>query len=257
MPELPEVETMVRGLRPHVMGGTILSVHVWDKKLSHLPPALALPATVSTLSRRGKHILFNLEDRILVLHLRMSGRIVWAQKRPRGRVRLSLRFPGGGVHLVDPRRLGTAEVVSHFEEGLGPEPLEGLGWLPTALWGSRRPVKLWLMDQENIAGIGNIYAAEILFRAGIAPTRPTRSLSRAEIARLQKAIPSVLEEAIAACGTTLPDGLYRGPTGEIGAFAGELAVYGRAGEPCRRCESLVVRSVLGGRGTYFCPRCQT
>lgn len=248
---------MVRCLRPHVEGKPLVAAAAPDPKLRHVPPALDLPTAVAALTRRGKHILFNLEDRILVLHLRMSGRIVWAQKRPRGRVRLSLRFPGGGVHLVDPRRLGTAEVVSHFEEGLGPEPLEGLGWLPTALWGSRRPVKLWLMDQENIAGIGNIYAAEILFRAGIAPTRPTRSLSRAEIARLQKAIPSVLEEAIAACGTTLEDGLYRGPNGEIGEFSDELATYGREGEPCPRCGAPIARTVLGGRGTYFCPCCQT
>ncbi len=248
---------MVRGLRPHVVGRKILAVHAPDPKLTHLPPALDLPATVASLSRRGKYILFDLRDRTLVLHLRMSGRVLWAKRKPAGRVRLSLRFADGAAHFVDPRRLGTAEVVDEFADTLGPEPLEDLRWLPKALAHTRMPIKLWLMDQRKIAGIGNIYAVEILFRAGIAPHRPANSLSVKETALLTQAIPAVLEEAIACCGTTLGDGLYRGPQGEVGAFAGEVAVYGRAGEPCRKCGAPIERSVLGGRGTYFCPRCQT
>lgn len=254
MPELPEVETIVRGLRPHVVGKEIVSVQAWDPQLAHVPPALDLPVCVASLSRRGKHILFGLGDRVLVLHLRMSGRVLWAKRRPAGRVRLSLRLADGGVHFVDPRRLGTAAVVREFAGDLGPEPLGDLTGLFSALRESRMPIKLWLMDQRKIAGIGNIYAAEILFRAGIAPTRPASSLSRAEVGRLQAAIPAVLEEAIACCGTTLGDGLYRGPQGEMGAC--ELSVYGRAGEPCRRCGTPIQRTVLGGRGTYACPRCQ-
>ena len=247
---------MVRGLRPHVEGRKILAVHAPDLKLAHVPPALDLPATVASLSRRGKYILFDLGDRTLVLHLRMSGRVLWAKRVPAGRVRLSLQLADGSVHLVDPRRLGTAEVVEEVADILGPEPLDDLSRLPNALKESRMPIKLWLMDQKKIAGIGNIYAAEILFRAGIAPHRPANSLSRKETALLKQAIPAVLEEAIACCGTTLGDGLYRGPQGEIGAFACELAVYGRAGEPCRRCGSSIERTILGGRGTYACPRCQ-
>ena len=257
MPELPEVETMVRGLRPHVVGKEIVSVQAWDPKLSHVPPALDLPVTVDSLSRRGKYILVDFGDRTLVLHLRMSGRALWAKRKPRGRVRLSLRFPDGGVYFVDPRRLGTAEVVEEFADTLGPEPTADLSWLPKALKASRMPIKLWLMDQKKIAGIGNIYAAEILFRAGLAPTRPADSLSRKETALLKQAIPSVLEEAIDCCGTTLGDGLYRGPQGEIGTFACELAVYGRAGEPCRTCATPIRRTVLSGRGTYACSRCQS
>ncbi|GAB4307421.1 MAG: bifunctional DNA-formamidopyrimidine glycosylase/DNA-(apurinic or apyrimidinic site) lyase [Candidatus Bipolaricaulota bacterium] len=256
MPELPEVETMVRGLHPHVVGKTLIATEVGDPKFAALRSALVLPAVVRSIERRGKYVLVNLRDRVLVLHPRMSGRVLWARRKPAGRVRLSLRFADGGVHFVDPRRLGTAEVVGKFEEALGPEPLGDLAWLPPALNGSRMPIKLWLMDQKKIAGIGNIYAAEILFRAGIAPHRPANSLSRKEIALLTQAIPAVLEEAIACCGTTLADGQYRGPRGEVGAFACELTVYGRAGEPCRRCGSPIRRTVLGGRGTYACPRCQ-
>ncbi|HEU68920.1 MAG TPA: bifunctional DNA-formamidopyrimidine glycosylase/DNA-(apurinic or apyrimidinic site) lyase [Candidatus Acetothermia bacterium] len=257
MPELPEVETIVRGLRPHVVGKALTAVEVEDPKLDSLRSAFVLPATVRSIERRGKHVLFDLGDRVLVLHPRMSGRIVWGRRKPRERVRLSLRFADGGVYFVDPRRLGTAKVVREFSDDLGPEPLGDLAWLPSALQGSRMPVKFWLMDQRKIAGIGNIYAAEILFRAGIAPRRRADSLSRSEIARLQQAIPSVLEAAIACGGTTLRDRLYRGPRGEIGEFCFELAVYGRAGEPCRRCGNPIERTVLGGRGTYFCPHCQT
>lgn len=247
---------MVRGLRPHVVGKGIVAVEILDPKLQDIERTLPLPVTVASLSRRGKHILFDLGDQTLVLHLRMSGRVLWARRKPAGRVRLSLRFADGTVHLVDPRRLGTAEVVREFSDSLGPEPVGDLSWLPPSVKESRVLIKLWLMDQQKIAGIGNIYAAEILFRAGIAPDRPANSLSRAEGGRLRKAIPAVLEEAIACCGTTLGDGLYRGPNGEIGAFACELSVYGRAGEPCRRCGTPIQRTVLGGRGTYACPRCQ-
>ncbi len=256
MPELPEVETIVRGLRPHVEGHLLQTVEVHDPKLRGLEGALPLPSRVEALFRRGKYVLFRFRDRTLVLHLRMSGQLLWAERKPAGRVRLVLRFPDGGVYFVDPRRLGTAEVVKEFRADLGPEPLGNLAWLPGELQKSRTPVKLWLLDQRKIAGIGNIYAAEILFRSGIAPDRRASSLTRSEVRRLKRAIPEVLEEAILCAGTTLSDGGYRGPRGELGAFACELFVYGREGEPCRRCGTSIERTVLGGRGTFFCPRCQ-
>ncbi|MBC7093569.1 bifunctional DNA-formamidopyrimidine glycosylase/DNA-(apurinic or apyrimidinic site) lyase [Candidatus Bipolaricaulota bacterium] len=256
MPELPEVETMVQGLRPLVEGETLLAVEAHDPKLVHVRPALDLPVEVRALARRGKYALFDLGDRLLVIHLRMSGRLAWGASAPEGRVRLALRFPDGAVYLVDPRRLGTAEVVREFKGELGPEPFGDLSWLPTALKGSRMPIKLWLMDQRKIAGIGNIYAAEILFRAGIDPRRPARGLEPAEVRRLENAIPEVLQAALAEAGTTLPDGVYQGPNGERGGFAVELSVYGREGEPCPTCGAPVQRMILGGRGTYFCPCCQ-
>ncbi|MCX7751024.1 MAG: DNA-formamidopyrimidine glycosylase, partial [Candidatus Bipolaricaulota bacterium] len=128
MPELPEVEATVRGLRPHVVGKELQAVEVLDPKLAGLQGKLHLPARVEALTRRGKYVLFGLGDRILVLHLRMSGRLLWARGAPGGRVRLLLRFPDGGVYFVDPRRLGTAEVVAEFDAKLGPEPLGDLGW---------------------------------------------------------------------------------------------------------------------------------
>ncbi len=261
MPELPEVETIVRALRPWVEGKRLLGLEALDPALRHLPSQLRLPARVERLARRGKYILFHLSQRkerekLLVIHLRMSGRLLWGEESPPGRVRLLLSFPRGGVYLVDKRRLAQAELVEEFDRGLGPEPFGDLSWLPEALGKSRMPVKAWLLDQRKIAGIGNIYAAEILFRARIDPRRPARSLSLAEAHRLARAIPQVLEEAIAGRGTTLADAEYRLPSGELGGFQLRLAVYGRAGEPCPRCGTAIERVKLAGRSTYFCPRCQ-
>jgi formamidopyrimidine-DNA glycosylase len=208
------------------------------------------------LRRRGKYILFQFADRLLVIHLRMSGRLEWGRKLPADRVRLSFRFPTGTVYLVDRRRLAQVEVMEHFERVLGPEPLGDLGFLHFATRNSRAPIKAWLLDQRNIAGIGNIYAAEILFRAGIDPRRPAASLAEAEVERLRIAIPEVLTEAIAAMGTTLTDATWRGPKGELGTFGVRLSVYGRAGEPCPVCNTPIQRVEIGGRGTYFCPTCQ-
>lgn len=255
MPELPEVETIVRYLRPRLVGEPLLAVEAHDPSLARLSP-LRLPAVVMELRRRGKYILFQFADCLLVVHLRMSGRLCWGRKLPTDRVRLSFRFPAGTVYLVDRRRLAQVEVVERFERALGPEPLGDLGFLHFAMRHSRAPIKAWLLDQRNIAGIGNIYAAEILFRAGIDPRRPAAGLAEAEVERLRVAIPAVLTEAIAAMGTTLADATWRGPTGELGAFGTRLSVYGRAGEPCPVCGNPIQRVEIRGRGTYFCPACQ-
>ena len=255
MPELPEVETIVQALRPRVEGRTLLSLEVLDPRLSpgRLP---RLPAPVTRLGRRGKYILFELPSEVVVVHLRMSGRLLWAEEPPPGRLRAALSFEAGAVYLVDRRRLATLEVVDEFRKELGPEPFGDLGWLSQALKGSRMPIKSWLMDQRKIAGIGNIYASEILFRAGIDPRRPAGSLSPREARRLAEVIPRVLRAAIAGKGTTLSDAEYRLPTGEPGGFQLELAVYGRAGAPCPRCGTPIQRLKIAGRSTYFCPRCQ-
>lgn len=257
MPELPEVESTVRTLRPKVVNQTLLRVQALDPVLHHVPKALSLPARVSALERRGKYILFKVGDLWLVVHLRMSGRLLW-QKEKEGpwppHTRLILKFPHGNVLFVDVRRLGTVEVVQEFTEELGPDALSDLSFLPEALRRSRAPIKVWLLDQRNIAGIGNIYAAEILFRAGIDPRRPAASLTPHEVQRLQRAIPAVLGEAIAALGTTLADNAYQTPEGEAGDY--EPWVYGREGLPCRVCGTPIERMELGGRGTYLCPRCQ-
>lgn len=255
MPELPEVETIVRALRPHLEGRVLQSTEIYDPVLLPGISSLSLPARVKRLARRGKYILIELEEGTLVVHLRMSGRLVWCRKgMAEGRVRLALRFSHGSLQLVDRRRLATVEYVKRFEKPLGPEPFGDLSWLSFALAKSRMPIKAWLLDQQKIAGIGNIYAAEILFRAGIDPRRPARSLTKRDVQRLAKAIPEVLEEATAGQGTTLSDAEYRVPTGELGAFQVELAVYGR--KVCQACGTPIRRVKIAGRSTYFCPNCQ-
>jgi formamidopyrimidine-DNA glycosylase len=255
MPELPEVEITVQLLRPKVLGEEILGVLALDPKLAHVPARLPRPARVAGLQRRGKHILFELPRKSLVLHLRMSGRLAWSEERDLPKhTRLVLEFPRGRVLFVDPRRLGTAEVVEEFGKELGPDALGDLSFLTEALRGSSAPIKVWLLDQRNIAGLGNIYVAEALFLAGIDPHRPASSLKGKEVERLKGAIHQVLREAISAMGTTLADGAYQTPAGEAGDYAPR--VYGREGLPCPRCGTAIVRVELGGRGTYFCPRCQ-
>lgn len=255
MPELPEVESIVRALRPRIVGETLLGVHVLDPALARVAKSLPLPVNVERLERRGKYILFGLGKLLLIMHLRMSGRLLWQGEGPwPPHTRLVLQFPHGHVLFVDVRRLGTVEVAPELREQLGPEALSDLSFLPQALKRGRTPIKVWLLNQRNIAGIGNIYAAEILFRAGIDPRRPANSLTAKEVARLQAAIPAVLEEAIKAMGTTLPDNAYQTPESEAGDY--EPWVYGREGLPCKVCGTRVERIELGGRGTYFCPRCQ-
>ncbi len=255
MPELPEVESTVRALRPKVLGQELLALRALDPKLAHLPPLLPLPSKVQDLFRRGKYLVFALSQKVLVVHLRMSGRLAWHEEEGiLEHTRLILEFPQGRVLFIDPRRLGTVEVAEEFAEALGPDALGDLSFLDKTLRESRAPIKVWLLDQRNIAGLGNIYAAEALFLARIDPRRPASSLSPAEIARLKKAIHQVLNEALTAMGTTLSDNFYRTPAGEAGDY--EPRVYGREGLPCQICGTPIERVELGGRGTYFCPRCQ-
>jgi len=257
VPELPEVETIVRALRPRVQGRRLLGVDVLDPVLIPGLDGLSIPSRVRKTSRRGKYILLELEPGVLLVHLRMSGRLLWGKTPPEGRIRLVLRFAHGNVYLVDQRRLAQVKYLPRFEDGLGPEPLGDLSWLPQALARSRMPIKGWLLDQRKIAGIGNIYASEILFRAGIDPHRPANSLTPKEVGVLARAIPKVLTEAIAGKGTTLADSEYRQPTGELGGFQLRLSVYGRAGKPCPVCQTPIRRAKISGRSTYFCPSCQT
>lgn len=255
MPELPEVESTVRALRPRVVGKSLVALEALDPVLAHVPQALGLPVLVRAVERRGKYILLQLEEDLVILHLRMSGRLLWATSGPwPPHTRLIFHFSHGNVLFVDVRRLGTVVVAPEFSEELGPDALSDLAFLPEALKKSRAPIKVWLLNQRNIAGIGNIYASEILFRAGIDPRRSASSLRPGEVARLRAAIVAVLGEAIDALGTTLADRAYQTPEGEAGAYVPQ--VYGREGLPCRVCGTPIERIELGGRGTYFCPHCQ-
>ena len=221
--------------------------------MKHSLKGLCLPRRIEGVRRRGKYIIFALDQGFLVFHLRMTGQLVVGDV-PADGARLALRVDGRWLSFSDRRRLAMVEYAPELRLELGPEPLGDLSWLPGALKRSGRPIKVWLLDQKNIAGIGNIYAAEILFAARIDPRRPANSLSPEEVGRLKEAIREVLRKAIEYRGTTFSD--YRDSAGKPGGFQDLLQVYQRAGEPCRRCGTLIERIELGGRGTYFCPGCQ-
>jgi formamidopyrimidine-DNA glycosylase len=228
-------------------------VEVTDPKLRRCLTGLRLPRRVEGVWRRGKYIVFALDRGFLVFHLRMTGQLVLGEEPAEG-ARAVFRLEGWVLSFLDRRRLATAEYMEALDLELGPEPLGDLSWLPAALRQSRRPIKLWLLDQRKIAGIGNIYVAEILFAAGIDPRRPAKSLRPEEVQRLVRAIPTILKRALEHRGTTFSD--YRDAAGAPGEFQELLQVYQRAGEPCPRCGASVQRIELGGRGTYFCSRCQ-
>jgi len=278
MPELPEVETVMRGLQLRLLGRRIVSASVNRPDLRWmLPPGLAARLTgarVVGFRRRAKYILMRLEggDSVL-LHLGMSGRMVLGPLRPNAPAlheHVVLETDDGWrVGFVDPRRFGSIDLVPTAAEdghkllaGLGPEPLGDLftpAVLSAALAGRRTPIKAALLDQRVVAGLGNIYVCEALFRAKIAPVRLAASVAGAKAARLVTAIRATLNEAIAAGGSSLRD--YVQPEGELGYFQHAWKVYGREGEPCERCPGLpacagVGRIVQSARSTFYCPRTQ-
>ncbi len=262
MPELPEVETTVRGLQD-LAGSRIERVAVNDRRL-HVPRERLVGRVLSRIERQGKYIVCGLSDgSSLRVHLRMSGRLVrLASQSERKYTRFSLLLDRGRLDFVDPRRLGTVEYSQDsLPASVGIDPTERaftrqrLGGIVS---GSRAPIKVLLMDQRRIAGIGNIYAAEALFAARIDPRRPGKSLSTKEIAAVHRAVRSVLAEAIGRLGTTLGKSVsdYRQSSGESGGFQERLHVYSRNREACHRCGTTIDRIKQGGRSTYFCPGCQ-
>jgi formamidopyrimidine-DNA glycosylase len=275
MPELPEVETIRSRLAPRLEGRTVERVEIVDPRLTRPEPPEAIAAAlegerIARLGRRGKYLVFEFESgRHLLVHLRMTGNVehparggLAADPYRRAVVRLD---DGSDVAYRDVRRFGTwallepGELDEYFAvRRLGGEPLER-GFttraLTRALEGRRAPIKAALLDQRAAAGVGNIYADEALWRARIHPLRPAGSLDAAEIARLRKAIRAALEMGIARQGATLRD--YRDPEGRRGRMQDEFRVYGRAGEPCSRCGTAIEKTRAGGRGTWYCPYCQT
>jgi formamidopyrimidine-DNA glycosylase len=258
MPELPEVETLCRQLNEILPGRKILAVEVLDPMLGE-PPDLA-GRTVEAVNRSGKWLRFQLAGGLTAtLHLRMTGRLLWqdpAAPLP-AYARLRLTFPAGRLVLLDPRRFATFTVGQGAPPAaLAPDPLAGLTpqRLREIARTRRLPVKSFLMDQRLIPGIGNIYACEILYEAGIAPARPAQSLSPAEWRAVSRAVKTVLPRAVACRGTTMSD--WRDLYGRPGCNQDHLAVYGRQGKPCPRCGAPVERIVQSGRGTWFCPACQ-
>ncbi|HEV3163644.1 MAG TPA: bifunctional DNA-formamidopyrimidine glycosylase/DNA-(apurinic or apyrimidinic site) lyase [Isosphaeraceae bacterium] len=275
MPELPEVETMVRGLRPALEGRQLRFLAVHDPFLLQGCTAAELEqvasgARVRTVERRGKWVVLALGDRrgMIVIQPRMTGgfRLVEPDRPEHVRLTFQVDRPAQTVWFCDTRRLGKVAwydgpdaASAAFSRSHGPDALEiASDDLASRLKRTARAIKPTLMDQKVLAGVGNIYADEILFRARLHPERPARSLKASEVEGLHAAIGAVLSEAIAAEGSTF-DGGYRTVLGLDGGFLAQNAMYGRAGEACPGCQRPVVKTkIVGllGRPTYLCPTCQ-
>ncbi len=270
MPELPEVETLRRGLAAALVGCTVTTVTVHERRLRRrLAPSFARRLTgrrIEAVRRRAKYLLLALDDgSIWLVHFGMSGTLVVlpgdVPRRKHTHVVVTLD-DGRTVHFNDPRRFGLMRVGDPDAlaelAGLGVEPLDpafSTGMLHAAARRGRRAVKSLLMDQRVVVGIGNIYANEILFAAGIRPGRRTSRLSREAAARVVTATATILDAALAARGSSISD--YRDERGEPGAFQDRFRVYERAGAPCVRCATPIRRQVIVGRSAFYCPRCQT
>jgi formamidopyrimidine-DNA glycosylase len=274
MPELPEVETVRRGLALKMSGRRILQAELRRPDLRRpFPPALAARldgARIGELGRRGKYILIELDsDGLLLLHLGMSGRVTAGSAAlpdaPHDHVVLRLD-DGTVIRFNDARRFGLLDYVKRGEEkqhpllaGLGPEPLEAEfngAYLTAALAGKMTPIKSALLDQKIVAGLGNIYVCEALFRSAVSPRRLAASIGRGRAQRLVNGVRTVLTEAIEAGGSSVRD--YVQANGQLGYFQHRWAVYGHEGDPCPGCDcdGAVRRIVQSGRSTFFCAKRQ-
>ena len=277
MPELPEVETVVRSLAPHIVNKKIIRAEVF------YPKSIAMPAEnlfcrrmvneeFISLSRRGKYILLFCKSGCkMIVHLRMTGQLLFTtQAEPLHKHTIAVWHLANGeqIRFVDQRRFGRVWFLTRQKQeeqlaailglaSLGPEPLSAdftVEYLYKALQNKKMPAKGFLLDQTNIAGLGNIYADEILFAAGIDPRRKACTLTEKEAEALHKAIRMVLGEALVKQGTTIRD--YRDGLGIKGSFQDFLKVYGKEGQPCARCHKPLVHVKITGRSSCFCPDCQ-
>jgi formamidopyrimidine-DNA glycosylase len=270
MPELPEVETMVAGLRESVLGQRVQRVRVLCDRLKNQTSPAALRKVqggrVIGLSRRGKFLLFHLSNgSMLVFHLRMTGKLLLVPSdcptTKRDRLRLDFSDWDWALNFEDTRRFGSLDVLQGWESGngllreLGPDALAiELAKFRELLGDSRRPVKSLLLDQRVIAGLGNIYVDESLHRAGIHPLTPAAEIAPAQARRLHAAIRKVLRKAIDCHGSSVSD--YRDINNNPGTFQQHHLVYQRCGEPCTTCGESIELIRVVGRGTRFCPVCQ-
>ena len=269
MPELPEVETTRAGIAPHLVGRRVLALEIRQAQLRWPIPAQmikSLPGQrIEGVERRAKYLLAHTAAGSALLHLGMSGSLrVLPAAAPVGKHdHVDWQLDSGHIlRYTDPRRFGcqlwqAPGEVHELLADLGPEPLEGLfdgDYLWHASRGRNTPVKLFLMDQKVVVGVGNIYAAEALFAAGIHPKKTAGAVSRERYARLAAEVKRILAYAITRGGTTLRD--FISPDGLPGYFEQELLVYGRAGEPCKVCKTPVRSVTLGQRSTFYCTRCQ-
>jgi formamidopyrimidine-DNA glycosylase len=271
VPELPEVETIRRQLAPHLEGRTIRQAEILDPRWTRPESPAAVAAelrgsVVERIGRSGKYLIWSLSgERYLLAHLRMTGAFLFDPPAQPAHTRVRFELDAGHRLLyVDPRRFGTGHLLhgaatrdAYLSERLGAEPFTPEftpDHLRAVARGRRAPVKAFLLDQRRIAGVGNIYADEALFRAGIHPLRPVGALKRADWVRLHAGIEDALRLGIDAKGASIDD--FRHVDGARGSFQDLFLVHQRAGQPCPVCGSAVSKLVVGGRGTYVCARCQ-
>jgi formamidopyrimidine-DNA glycosylase len=271
VPELPEVETIRRQLAPHLEGRTLLEVEILDPRWTRPVPPRAVEdelrgRVVERIGRAGKYLVWSLSGgRYLLVHLRMTGALLFdpAPEPTHTRVRFELDA-GHRLVYVDPRRFGTGHVLhgaaardAYLSQRLGIEPLTPeftTEHLHAIARGRSAPVKSFVLDQRRIAGVGNIYADEALFRAGIHPLRAAGALNRSQLEALRVSIEAALLAGIEAKGATIDD--FRHVDGARGSFQDQFLVHRREGEPCPRCATTIRKLVVGGRGTYVCEHCQ-
>jgi formamidopyrimidine-DNA glycosylase len=271
MPELPEVETIRRQLAPHLEGRTIVRAVIGDPRFTRPETPAEVEAglagrRIEQLGRRGKYLIWSLSgDRHLLVHLRMTGALLYDAPAgtPHGQSYFELD-DGHRVLYVDPRRFGTAHLLPstaardvYLDLRLGAEPLTPeftVEYLRRVARGVRAPVKAFVLDQKRIAGVGNIYADEALYRARIHPLRPAGRLTTAQLGALRDAIEDALRAGIEAKGATIDD--FRHIDGATGSFQDLFLVHRREGQPCLTCATVVRKLVVGGRGTYVCEVCQ-
>lgn len=267
MPELPEVETIKRQLQNAVIGKQIRALTVYNDKVIRQPRAEVFKdqlrgALLKRIDRRGKFLVIELSTgKFLTVHLRMTGQLIYPARERSKETRLTFHFSDGeNLDFRDRRLFGELRLVDDwrslkFVQNLGPEPQEiSPSRFREMLKGRKTAIKPLLMDQTFVAGIGNLYAAEILFRSRIHPARPAVSLTAQEIGRLVKEMNNTLQEAVTLKGSSVDQ--YMQLSGEPGGYAQHHRVYGRRAEPCPVCKTPIQRIRVGGRGTYLCPQCQ-
>lgn len=293
MPELPEVETIRRSLQRALVGKTIKNIEVRKVKIFQGYPKDVIGKTIEEIKRRGKILVISLSGgKTLLVHFKLTGQMVWV---PEAGERVTVGHPipfagselpaktthaifeidGGRLFYNDLRQFGWIKVVESSKlkvqseiAKLGPEPFDfaqgkplankdfTVDYLQKIFSKTSKPIKLVLMDQEKIAGVGNIYANDALFEAGIIPTRPANKLSKEETGNLREAIIKVLEEGLKYGGSSAADEAYVRPDGTPGSYQEHFRVYQRDGQKCLRCGGVIKRISLGGRGTFYCPSCQ-
>jgi len=269
LPELPEVETVVRSLKPKIQNKIIKSVNVyWTKTLStHTANSLSKTIQnkiISSISRRGKYIILQIGNSFLVIHLRMTGKLIYqnSSETQSSHLRLKINFKDNSeLHFTDIRKFGRIEFhnnLNFLNEKLGIEPFSNqltAGYLYQKLCKRNGPIKSILLNQSIIAGIGNIYADEILWKIRVHPQKPANQLDIQKLTKLISATQIILQKAINSMGTTIIN--FSFDKESYGNYGSQLKVFNKNGENCIRCSDIIIKTKCAGRGTYYCPTCQT